>query len=614
MIGSTAALKGNTPVERWLNSFASRISTPQFIVGSILIAVLFYLTVVPLIQLVWRTLVFTEKDYRITRDAVEGEMTGFHWDQAIQGPLSTHMLWEPLMNTLFTGFVAAVIALFVGGILAWVVTRTDIPMKHWLRPLLTLPYVIPSFALALAWETMFKSPLVGGQPGIYEVVVGIAPPEWLSYGPVPMIITMAIHYFPFAFLLVCGALATIDSQMEESALVLGASRTTILRKITFPVVAPALISASILIFGKTIGTFALPFLLGGPAGYQTLATRLYSAIVLGFDATGYILAIVLIGITALVIYGSSYALGASTRRFETISGKGFKGQPVELGAWRWPIFAATGIFCLIVAVAPIILLALQTFMLVDGRYGLDNFTLHYWIGESNPDIAFGEPGVLHNDVILGATWNTLKLAFISAVACGFLGLVIGYIVVREHGSILSKTLDQFAFIPYLFPALAMGAMYISMFAEAQGPIPALYGTFTLLVLISVVNRLPYGVRTGASAVTQIGRELEECAEVAGASWLQRFFKIVLPLSVSGVVAGIMVSFVGVMRELSLIILLITPSTRVLMTVGFRYAEEDLIQLGNALVLLVTLLTIAGELIVWRLGKGKLARLRERQAG
>ena len=97
-----------------------------------------------------------------------------------------------------------------------------------------------------------------------------------------------------------------------------------------------------------------------------------------------------------------------------------------------------------------------------------------------------------------------------------------------------------------------------------------------------------------------------------ASWFRRFRQIILPLATSGVVAGMMVSFVGIMRELSLIILLITPSTRVLMTAGFRYAEEDQVQLGNALVMLVTLLTIAGELVIWRLGKGRLANLQEQQ--
>ena len=252
-------------------------------------------------------------------------------------------------------------------------------------------------------------------------------------------------------------------------------------------------------------------------------------------------------------------------------------------------------------------------MLIDGFYGLENLTKHFWVGQSNPDIAFGEPGVLHNKIILGATWNTLKLAFISAIIASVIGLVIAYITVRRAHNPLARALDQIAFIPFLFPTIAFGAMYLTLFAEPVGPIPALYGTFTLLVIISVVSRLPYSVKTGVTAVTQIGQELEEAAELAGASWMVRFRRIIMPLSSSGVLSGMMVSFVGVMRELSLIVLLITPSTRVLMTVGFGYAEEGLTQLSNALVLIVAVLTIIGELLLMWIGKGKMARLREKQS-
>lgn len=603
---------GALPVERWGNQLRARLASPQFIISALLLITLAYLIVVPLLQLTWRTLTWGEGDRRFTREAVPGEFTTFHWNEALTGSSSEAMLLDPLANSLVTGICAAVIALTLGVMLAWLVIRTDLPGKTWLRSVLILPYVIPSFAVALAWETLFKSPRVGGLPGVYEAVFGVGPPEWLSYGPIPIIITMSIHYYPFAFLLVSGALATLDSQLEESAELLGASRWTILRKVTFPIVAPAVLAAAVLTFGKTLGTFALPFMLGAPIQFHTLATMLFANLKLGLDAIGYILALVLIVITALVMYVSTRILGTNLRRFETIGGKGFKGRPTRLRKWRWPIFGAVVTIALVAAIFPILLLGYQTVMLVDGRYGLDNLTLHYWIGQSHPEIAFGEPGVLHNDVIIGATWNTLKLAFIASALCSAVGLIIGYITVRGRGGWISRVLDQISFVPLLFPAIAMSAMYLSLFAEARGPIPALYGTFTLLVIISVINRLPYSTRTGSSAVTQIGQELEEAAEIQGASWFRRFRQIIFPLATSGVVAGMMVSFVGIMRELSLIILLITPSTRVLMTAGFRYAEEDQVQLGNALVMLVTLLTIAGELVIWRLGKGRLANLQDQQ--
>ncbi|EKF20550.1 ABC transporter permease [Nitratireductor pacificus] len=577
------------------------------------LAVLAYLVIWPFIQLVVHTLTWGDTDRRLSPDAIPGAFTWFHWLQATAGPLSGKMLYGPLVNTLVTGIASTILALLAGGMLAWCVVRSDMPGKRWLQPLLTLPYIVPSFAIALAWETVFRSPKVGGQPGLYQSLIGVAPPEWLSYGAVPISITLAIHYFPFAYLLVAGALATIDSQMEEGALISGAGRLTILRRITFPVVAPAFAAAFILTFGKTIGQFALPFLLGAPTQYHTVATMVYANLALGLDSLAFVLAIVLIAMSLAAIWMSNRFVGKKSRRFETISGKGFRSRVIALGGWRWPVFTAVALFAFVVGILPLILLGVQSVMLIDGFYGWENLTAHFWLGTSNPDIAFGEPGVLHNTNILGATWNTLKLAFITAIIASVLGLIIAYIVVRRGDNPLARLLDQIAFIPFMFPTIAFGAMYLTLFAQPVGPIPALYGTFTLLILISVVSRLPYSVKTGVSAITQIGKELEEAAELAGASWSLRFRRIVMPLASSGLVSGMMVSFVGVMRELSLIILLITPSTRVLMTVGFGYAEEGLTQLSNALVLIVAVLTMIGELILWGIGKGRLARLREKQS-
>jgi len=601
-----------TAQKKWFDgAIRGLLLNPVNIALALLLVVLAYLVLWPFFQLVLETLTWGEGDRRLSRDAVPGEFTWFHWLQATASPIAGKMLYGPLINTLITGIIATIIALSAGGILAWCVVRSDMPGKGWLQPILTLPYIIPSFAIALAWETVFRSPKVGGQPGLYESFLGVAPPEWISYGTVPISITLAIHYFPFAYLLVAGALATIDSQMEESALISGAGKLTILRRITFPVVAPAFVAAFILTFGKTIGQFALPFLLGAPVQFHTVATMVYANLALGLDSLAFVLAVILIAISLVSIWLSNRFVGKKSSRFETIGGKGFRSREVALGQWRWPVFLTVALFAFIVGILPLILLAVQSVMLIDGFFGLENLTWHFWTGGSNPDIAFGEPGVFHNNNIIGATWNTLKLASISAVIASVIGLIIAYIVVRKADNPLAQALDQIAFIPFLFPTIAFGAMYLTLFAEPVGPIPALYGTFSLLVLISVVSRLPYSVKTGVTAVTQIGKELEEAAEVAGASWSQRFRRIVMPLASAGLTSGMMVSFVGVMRELSLIILLITPSTRVLMTAGFGYAEEGLTQLSNALVLIVAILTILGELILWWIGKGRMARLREK---
>ena len=591
---------------RWSSRTWRRISTPEFIISMVLIIALAYLILVPLVNLAWETLTWGEGDRRLSPLAVPGEFTLAHWKRVVFSGLSEELLLEPFFNTIIVGLTTSVLSLLIGGILAWLVTRTDLPFRGALRTFLILPYLLPSFALAMAWTTFFKSDLIGGRPGIYEALFGVPVPDWLSFGPIPMIITMTVHYYPFTFLIVSGALTTLDAQLEEGAELLGASRWTILRKITFPLVTPAFLSAWVLTLGKAVSAFATPVLLGLPVRYHTLSTMLFSNIAIGLESNGYILALVLIALASLTVFLNTRVLGASAR-FVTIGGKGFKANPVRLRGWRTPITIILLVIIIAWVIMPIGLLAYQSVMLIDGIYDWDNFTTYFWVGETDPEIfPDGEPGVLANDSIMGAIWNSLKLAGVGAFFGSILGVLVGYLVVRAKDRRLSNLLDQLSFLPYLVPGIALGAMYLSLFAVQRGPIPALYGTFTLLVLISVVKRLPYTTRTGASAVTQIGLELEEAAELEGASWINRFRKIVIPLASSGVVSGMMITYITIMRELSLIIILITPATRVLMTMSYRYAEEDYIQHSNTLMLIVIFLTLIGELIAWRLGKGKLA--------
>lgn len=597
---------GNRSFKAWLSRTWQSLRSPQTIIMVVLILALGYLVLVPVFNLAWHTLTWGDGDLRLSPNAVPGEFTLAHWKRVLTGGTAQELLFEPLKNTLLVGVCSSILSLLLGGLLAWLVTRTDLPFRGALRTFLILPYLLPSFALALAWTQIFKSSLIGGRPGLFEALTGLVVPDWLSFGPIPIIITMTIHYYPFTFMIVAGALSTLDAQLEEGAELLGASRWTILRKITFPLVTPAFLSAWVLTLGKAVSAFATPVLLGLPIRYYTLSTMLFSNIALGLESNGYILALVLIALASLTVFINSRVLGSSAR-FVTIGGKGFKANPVRLRSWRIPIMILLVILIFIWVVFPIGMLAFQSLMLVEGVYSLDNLTSYFWAGKTNLEIfPDGEPGVLANESILKATWNSIRLAVSGALIGSLLGVLIGYLVIRTKNKFLAGLLDQLSFLPYLIPSIALGAMYLSLFAVPRGPIPALYGTFALLVVASVVKRLPYSTRTGTSAVAQIGLELEEAAELSGASWLTRFRKIVLPLASSGVISGMMITYITIMRELSLIIILITPATRVLMTMSYRYVEEEYLQHSNALTLIVIVLTLIGEVVAWRLGKGKLS--------
>lgn len=582
---------------RWLTS-------AHVILALGMLVLMVYLILVPLYRMLETTLTYQEKDIHYVPDAVVGDWTLFHWVRMLTGQLGEVMTYAPLQHSLTISIGATLLALIIGSAMAWMAVRTDMPGANIINTLATVPYIMPSWTIAMAWTVLFKNRTSGGSPGLVEYLMGQGPPDWLSYGPVPIIISSALHYYTFFFLFVAAALMSIDSNLEEAGELMGASRWRILRKITFPLIVPALLSGFIMTFSKVMGTFGGPNVLGIPVGYYTLSTMIRSDMGLGNYADGFVLAIVLIMFALVTVYINQRVVG-TRKSYETIGGRGFVANRTKLRNWRSALSAIVITFQLVVAILPLAVLTLSTFMLIDGVYSLDNFTLHYWIGESNPAISNGVPGVLRNPDIYKGAWNSISLSLYTAFFTAVLGVVLGYAIAKGRGTRVSKLIEQFAFVPYVIPGIAFGAVYISMFAKPFGPIPALYGTFALLVVVSVAKHLPYSARTGVSAMLQVGRELEEAAQVANASAWRRFRRIIFPLTSPGFVSGFLLTFITTMRELSLIILLVTPSTQVLASMTIRYIENDDTQMANAVIIILVTLVLIGNFIITRFRGGSL---------
>jgi iron(III) transport system permease protein len=346
--------------------------------------------------------------------------------------------------------------------------------------------------------------------------------------------------------------------------------------------------------------------LGVPVKYYTISTMIRSAVNIGDKADGFVLAITLTLFAMVNIYINQKLVG-TRRSYETIGGRGFIASTTKLREWKNALSVGVIIFQIVVILLPLGLLLYDTFMLVPGNYSLSNLTLHNWIGESVREINNGSPGVLRNPKIYAYAWNSIRLSLWTAFFTALLGIFLGYAIVKGRGTRLAKIVEQLAFIPYVIPGIAFGAVYISMFARPMGPIPPLYGTFALLVIVSVAKHIPYSSRSGVSAMMQVGRELEEAGQVAGASVWQRFKNIIFPLTSSGFVAGFLLTFITTMRELSLIVLLVTPSTMVLATQTMRYKENGDDQLANAVIIILIVLVTVGNFAIGRFRGGSLKK-------
>lgn len=594
---SQAMLARSRRFLRWL-------TTPRVILSLIMLVVMFYFVIIPLYKMMETTLTYQEKDIFRVPDAEVGALTPFHYLRMFTSNMSKPYLYDPLVHSMVVSFGATGLAFVIGGLLAWMCIRTDMPGRKLINQLALLPYIMPSWTIAQAWTVLFKSRTMGGAQGVFEFVVGQSPPPWLSYGPVPIIISCALHYYTFFFLFVTAALMSIDSSLEEAGELAGANRSRILRKITFPLVLPALLSGFIMTFSKAMGTYGGPALLGVPVKYYTVSTMIRSAIGIGDKADGFVLAITLILFSMVNIYLNQRLIG-TRKSYETIGGRGFMAQVSKLRNWRGLLTTLVIVFQVAVIVLPLGLLVFDTFMLRSGVYTLDNLTLHNWIGESVKTINNGTPGVLRNPKVYEYGWNSIRLSIWTAFSTALLGVILGYAIVKGRGTRLARLVEQLAFIPYVIPGIAFGAVYISMFARKIGPIPPLYGTFALLVVVSVAKHIPYSSRTGVSAMLQVGHELEEAAQLAGANVWQRFRKIIFPLTSSGFVSGFLLTFITTMRELSLIILLVTPATMVLATQTLAYKENGDDQLANAVIIILIVLVTVGNFAIGKFRGGSL---------
>jgi iron(III) transport system permease protein len=327
---------------------------------------------------------------------------------------------------------------------------------------------------------------------------------------------------------------------------------------------------------------------------------------IGNYGDAFVLAIVLILFAMTNVMINQRFIG-TRKSYEAIGGRGFMAQKTKLRDYKKLFTVLIVIFQILIAVLPLSLLIYSTFMLRTGDYSFSNLTLAHWIGQGDITINSGEPGVLLNPKIYMGAWNSIRLALLTALFTAFFGVILGYSIVKGRGTRLSKIVEQMAFIPYVIPGIAFGAIYISMFTKSVGPIPPLYGTFALLVVVSIADKIPYSSRTGVSAMLQVGRELEEAASIAGASPWQRFKRIIFPLTSTGFVSGFLMTFITVMRELSLIILLVTPTTAVLASMTMRYIENGSEQQANAVIIILISMVLTGNFIISRFKGGSLKK-------
>lgn len=611
--------------KKFWNNLKTYFSNPANIIVILFAIILIAGVVYPLIRLILDS--FTVQTLKEAKSINEnwnlslrkGDLTWALWPQVLFNPrniqISVTNFWKPLGLSTLMALLACFIAVVGGGILAFFITRTNLPCKKYISTVFIFPYIMPSWSIAMFWENFFKNSALSAcnfQTGMLEAITGLQVPVNFVYGLVPCALVLGIHYAPFAYILIGGILRNMDANLEEAATILKSTRLKTIWRITLPIVAPALISTILLVFSSSISSYTVPAFLNKNNSFNAISIQMRSLLMLGdTKGQGYVIAVVLL-LFSIIILTINNKFTSSRKSFTTVSGKSGQISKIQLGKgkYKWVKWVIAVLIIIVVsffAVFPLLSFALESLEEIPGD--LSSMTFKYWITNTDLDLRISNQGQSSKGIFLNTTiWSSLGRSFIVAASisliAGTFGILIGYGVSKKRYSKLAKFVSNCAFLPYLIPALSFGAVFFSlsytpgfqwMNYNAAGETAAVIAC----ILCGGIKFLPFASRSGTNAMLQLSGEIEEAAIIVNVPWWKRMTKVIFPIQKSSFISCYLLPFISGMRELTLFTLLTSSFT--LITNTLQYFElYGLNQLSNAINLLIVLFVILVNLLVNKL--------------
>ncbi|MCD6075128.1 MAG: binding-protein-dependent transport system inner rane component [Rhodospirillales bacterium] len=514
---------------------------------------------------------------------------GFSFAQ-FERALTSRQYLVPLYNSLQLGGWTALFSILIGVPLAWAVTRTNVPYKKLFYLTANLAYLSPPFLTAIAFVYLF-SPNAGLMNVLVRDVFGLPFLTFNIFSMTGLVLVTVFHTFPFVFLLASSSLQSMDASYEEAAQILGSGRIRTALRITAPLVAPAILSGTLLAFVNAIALFGSQAIIGLPGRIVTLPTRLYSLFSYPPQyGLASAISLIFVSITVLALYLQRYFLGR--RSYAVLGGKGSEPRLADLGYLRWLLFGFCVVLFVIAIVLPYATLIAVSF---SKSWGLD-----FWRNLTLANYSF----VLFDyDVTQRAIVNGLGLAVVAATVVVTIGAIVSWVELRTTVP-GRRFLDYASLIPAGLPGIVMAVALIQFWLRMPF---ALYGTLMILLLAYVGRYIPLGVRAANSSLRQIDPSLEEAASILGSSWLNTARQITLPLMRPGLLAGWVLVFVPVIQELSASVLLFSSSSITLAVAIYNLYETGRSEPVAALAIINVVIIAVAIMIAMKLG-GPRARI------
>jgi iron(III) transport system permease protein len=494
---------------------------------------------------------------------------------------------KAMTNTFTLAITRQAIALVLGCFFAWLIARTDIPMKGFLEFFFWLSFFLPALPEAMGWILLLDPKYGLLNQGLMSLGV-VSQPLFNIYSFWGIVWAHLGGSVSVKVMLLTPAFRNLDAALEESSRISGASGWHTFFHIIVPVMMPAILVTTILGIIRSLEAFEIELLLGTPIGLQVYSTKIHELVTWEPPqfAPAMALSTIFLGLLLLMVALQRRYIGK--RIYATLTGRGFSIRPTHLGRWRTPAFALVLAFALFVTLVPTVLLLTGTFMKLFGFFHIaDPWTLENW------------RATLNDPVLMRSLWNTLAIGLGSGIIGVLFYSLIAYVVVRtrHRGRWL---LDFLSWLPWSIPGILLGIALLWTFLQTKIFLP-IYGTIYLLMIAMVIKSMPFGTQMIKSVLLQLGNDLEEASKVCGGSWLDTFRRVILPLTMPALITVGLVGFISAARDISTVVLLGSGKSRTLSLLMLDFAAGAEFEKATVVAVMVVGLVVIAALIARALG-------------
>jgi iron(III) transport system permease protein len=537
----------------------------------LLILLLIYQVIIPFLMITWASL----------KTARPGDASFMEWGFTLENYFrawADAAFVEATINTLWFSLTSTVLA-FAGGLfLSWVVDRTNTPFARFIGMMTLARIIIPGVLITVSWILLI-SPNIGMINALVEWLTGIKA-VFNIYTFWGMVWVHGIEMIPLAYLLISSAFQAMDPRLEEASTMTGAGTFRTLRRVSLPLIAPAIGAALLLLFITTVETFEVPLLIGGRADVRVYTTEVYfNTARVPTDwglASTYSMALLLISVVLLYFY---FRLLRHGERYQTVTGKDYKPRRIDLGPWKYVTCAASLFLVFLITGLPFLIMLYASLLPEDSVSMIEPLAM---LTLENFEALFNEQDAFD------PLWNSTLLGLGAATAVMLVVSAIAYYVhkTRIPGR---KILDFLAFASIALPSVVLGTAFLWFYLLV--PLPVL-GTLWIIGLAYLTKFMPFALRFVSSSMQQIHVELEEAAQVAGVPWWKNFFRIFLPLLKPGLLAGWFWVMVHAFRELTIALMLSRADNKTAAVVIYDLWENGSFQALSAFgVMMFTVLIV-----------------------